>query len=583
MKPFALLDRADENRARLYQDWQCSDYLAAAELDTVDACLARGWAQGWHACLLLPYDFGRDVMGVAQTGAMMEIAWYRSLVHLDDVAAWLAVRLTDAPAGVIAAELECSAAAFATRIAAIHDYIRAGESYQVNYTTRCRGQIYGHPLQLYRHLRYVQPAPYAACIYHGATRWTLSLSPERFLSINGRDVVSEPMKGTAPLCGDGQDQQRAIELAMDTKNRAENAMIVDLMRNDLGKVAQFCSVEVVRPFQVKAHGKVWQMTSEVRARLRDDVGYAELIRATFPCGSITGAPKYRTMQLIDELEDSPRGLYTGSIGYVDADGKGCLNIAIRTLEIDGAEYTLGVGAGITIDSSAAGEYAECQWKKAFLHHPVQPFTLFETMLVEDGRVAWLDNHLARLCRSAADLGFVCPQDAIRSAVVRYIAALRGVQRLKVTLQQDGQFDFSSGACARLDDAQSALIYAHTLPVHDPLRRYKTSQRALYDQAWRYAEAQGAFDALVFNHDGVLLEGGRSSVFIRVDGIWQTPALDLDILPGILRRQVLDDPQSWLGSTQIQENHITRAQLARADVVMLGNALRGLFAVRLRCA
>lgn len=270
---------------------------------------------------------------------------------------------------------------------------------------------------------------------------------------------------------------------------------------------------------------------------------------------------------------------------MDADGNGCLNIAIRTLEIDGVDYTLGVGAGITIDSSAAGEYAECQWKKAFLHHPVQPFTLFETMLVKDGRVAWLDRHLARLCRSTADLGFVCPQGAIRSAVTRYIAALRGVhvQRLKVTLQQDGRFNLSGGVCTPLHDAPSALIYPHTLPVHDPLRRYKTSQRALYDQAWQYAVAQGAFDALVFNHDGILLEGGRSSVFIRVDGIWQTPALDLDILPGILRRQVLDDPQSWLGSTQIQENHITRAQLARADVVMQGNALRGLFAVRLRFA
>ncbi|MBV7433827.1 aminodeoxychorismate synthase component I [Cardiobacteriaceae bacterium TAE3-ERU3] len=582
IKPFALLDSADQNRARLYTDFQYTTALTAAELDQLDTCLERGWSQGLHACLILPYDFGRDLMGIADSGCTMEVAWYKQLTYLEDCANWLSKQLDDdQPAGIIAPELAISKTDFDQRIADIHEYIRAGETYQVNFTTHCDFTIYGHPLYLYAQLRRVQPAPYAALIYHGDDHWTLSLSPERFYSIDGRKIISEPMKGTAPILGDGHDEARAAALAVDVKNRAENAMIVDLLRNDLGKMAQLGSVTVHNPFAVKAHGKVWQMTTEVHAELRPDATYADLIRATFPCGSITGAPKYRTMQLIDQLETEPRGLYTGSIGYLERDGKGCFNITIRTMTLHGQHGRLGVGGGITIDSTADGEYEECHWKKAFLQHIDQPFQLFETLAVTKGNAPLLEAHLKRLECSAQDLGFTCDIAAIRSAVEHHLSEYQDhSRRMKISLWQNGKFELESHDCPPLPDGQTAIIHPETLPDHDPLRRYKISHRAAYDQAWQQAAMQGAFDALVFNQQGYLLEGGRSSVFICVDGQWYTPALELDILPGIMRQQVLNNPRRWLGCPQIQEHRISRDMLTQADTVLLGNALRGLFPVRL---
>ena len=281
------------------------------------------------------------------------------------------------------------------------------------------------------------------------------------------------------------------------------------------------------------------------------------------------------------METAPRGLYTGSIGYLDHDGTGCFNITIRTMTLHGQRGRLGVGGGVTIDSTADGEYDECHWKKAFLQHIDQPFTLFETLAVKDGSAPLLESHLTRLAQSAKDLGFDCNTAAIRTAVQQLFAEqIHGFRRMKISLHPDGLFDLESHDCLPLTDEQTAIIHPEVLPNHDPLRRYKTSHRATYDHAWQQAVAQGAFDALVFNKDGYLLEGGRSSVFVRVDGKWYTSALDLDILPGIMRQQVINNPHHWLGSTQIKEHHISRAMLARADAVLLGNALRGLFAARI---
>ena len=383
------------------------------------------------------------------------------------------------------------------------------------------------------------------------------------------------MKGTARATGDIAAAKAA--LARDPKNRAENTMIVDLLRNDLSKIARLHGVSVSDAFHVAQHGEVLQMTSRVNARLRPGITHAAILRAAYPCGSITGAPKRITMQYIAALEGSPRDLYTGALGYIEPEEMR-LNVAIRTLQITDGHARFGVGSGITIDSDADDEYRECQLKAAFLRHPPD-IGLIETLRVADGAPQHLDAHLARLANSAASLGLPCDKDAVRMPVMARCAGANSTRRLKITLHRDGtpQLDL-----APLDPiARDILVLEHpeALPDRDPLRRHKTTHRAHLDRIWQAATARGAFDALLYNQSGYLLEGARSSVFLRIDGAWHTPPLALDILPGIARARLLAEP-ALIGATHIAETRLTRADVARADTLILTNSLRGVLTARL---
>jgi para-aminobenzoate synthetase/4-amino-4-deoxychorismate lyase len=439
-EPFALLDDAGASDAvptsRLYtgfvREHRCTD---PAELDATWAAVQadlRGPAP-LHAVLLADYEWGARLIGnahhpaPADEPAALRLLMFRRMARLsaDAVSAWLAAQDDGAPAGTLGLTPSVDDAAFDAAIAAIHAAIADGETYQVNYTYRLDGQAWGEPLALYRRLRERQPVPYGALIAlparsDDARRWVLSRSPELFLRHEAGLVTARPMKGTARrVAGDPLgDSETARELAGDTKNRAENLMIVDLLRNDLGRIAQIGSVRVPQLFDIEPYTTVFQMTSTVQARLQPAVDFAALLRATFPCGSITGAPKRRTMQWIERLESTPRGLYCGAIGWVDAAADPgqrcedfCLNVAIRTLTLGEARnglrpLRLGVGAGIVMDSVAADERAECRLKARFLTALDPGFELFETMRGEPHYgIALMDEHLARLSRSAQALGF----------------------------------------------------------------------------------------------------------------------------------------------------------------------------------
>jgi len=316
-------------------------------------------------------------------------------------------------------------ATYTDAIARIHDWIAAGDTYEVNYTYRLRMTAFGAPAALYRRLRARQPVPYGAFIGLPEGAAILSCSPELFFSHRAGQLVARPMKGTAPASGDVEvDEARAIALAADEKNRAENLMIVDLLRNDLGRLARAGSVHVPALFEVTPFGSVLQMTSTVEAEIPPATGLADCLRALFPCGSITGAPKRRTMEIIEALEPEPRGLYTGAIGWIDAPaddramGDACFSVAIRTLVL-GAPGTdglrrgeLGIGSGIVHDSIADEEYAECQLKARFVTALDPGLSLFETMRATREGVALLDWHLARLERSAAAFGFPFDRTAL---------------------------------------------------------------------------------------------------------------------------------------------------------------------------
>ncbi|MBR8117562.1 bifunctional anthranilate synthase component I family protein/class IV aminotransferase [Burkholderia cenocepacia] len=624
---FALLDDCDSTASarssRLYSGFVrervCTD---PAQLDAVDAALAQDLRDGLHAVVVGDYAFGRNLQRAQPGDAPLRFLLYARCERLsrDEVDAWLAQQDgggTPSIAGVAHVAKSVSRDAFDAAIAAVHDALRAGDSYQVNYTYRLNFDVFGTPLALYRRLRARQPVRYGALIALPGGAWVVSCSPELFVEKHGDVLRARPMKGTAPRSADPrEDTAAAAFLASDPKNRAENVMIVDLLRNDVSRIARTGTVKVPALFSVEPYASVWQMTSTVEAGWRDGTTFAQMLRALFPCGSITGAPKYKTMQLIDTIESTPRGLYTGAIGWLDAlqdeaaptgaaasdgapgCGDFCLSVAIRTLTLEAAAVdavatsatrdaataiagrrrgTMGVGAGIVLDSVAADEYAECELKARFLTDADPGFQLFETTAATraDG-IRHLDRHLARLQRSADAFGFRFDADALRREIDARCAALdgNGAYRMKLALAKDGTIEIVAAPLKPLPAGPVGVMLASAhgfapTRASDALLLHKTTRRAEYDRAWQAAEALGGFDMLFVNERGEVTEGGRSNLFVKLDGQWVTPPLASGVLPGVMRGVLLDDPA--FGAV---ERVVTRDDLARAQGLLLTNALRG---------
>ncbi len=615
MQPFALLDDAHATlqspTSRLYTGWlrehRCDDPSC---LDDTCAAVDADLAVGAHAVLLADYEWGARLLGagdarlqVQDAGCLRVLIFERlQLMSADDAARWLATQDGDdvAPgvAGAIDLRSSVERTAFEHAIAQVHEAIRRGETYQVNYTYRISGSAFGSPIALYRRLRAHQRVPFGALIrlpaeQGGDMRWVLSRSPELFVRHEAGLVQARPMKGTAVRARAPEgDSETARLLHEDVKNRAENLMIVDLLRNDLGRVAELGSVQVPQLFDIEPYATVFQMTSTVRARLRADVGLAGLLRATFPCGSITGAPKHHTMKLIADLETTPRGLYTGAIGWIQRPAPGakqacpdlCLSVAIRTITLGAPTpqglrpLQLGVGGGIVLDSVAADEFEETRWKARFLTALDPGLELFETMRVEaDGRIVLLTRHRKRLAASAAALGFDFDGEAFDAALARALGTrvAQRPARLRVALHAGGAFSHRCVPLAPLPSGPVMLrIEPQPLP-RLPLAAHKTSDRAAYDTGIRTAEAVGAFDSLFFGAAGELIEGGRSTVLLRIDGRWCTPPLDDGALPGVMRAALIDDP-AWA----LHERRLSRADLAQAGEIAVCNALRGVLPARL---
>lgn len=612
---FALLDdraaTAERPSSRLYTNHvrthRCED---PAALDGVWRAVEADQRAGLHAVLLADYEWGAKLLQAGRRAgdarAALRVLMFRELRRLsaEEAGHWLATREGSAepgPAGALDVQASVDRTAFHAAIGRIHEAIRAGETYQVNFTYRLDFQAHGAPVALYRRLRARQPVPYGAFIAlpadevaaSGITH-VLSCSPELFVRHAQGRLVAKPMKGTAPRRAvlEG-DSETARLLSLDTKNRAENLMIVDLLRNDLGRIARTGSVKVPELFEVESHATVFQMTSTVSAELAPGTDLPAVLRSVFPCGSITGAPKHHTMELIAGLESTPRGLYCGAIGWVDlptaapdgACGDFCLSVAIRTLTLappapDGLRAgRLGIGAGIVLDSEAEDEYGECQLKGRFLTGLDPGFSIFETLhATREQGVRHLDRHLARLQRSATALGFRWDEIELREALQEQVGRLPAGTpcRLRLSLDRAGRCEFTGAPLAALPAGPVTLrLEPQPLPEPRPLAGHKTTLRAAYDAGVRAAEAAGAFDSLFFTADGRLVEGGRSNVFLQLDGRWWTPPLADGALPGVMRGLLLEDP-AWAAA----ERPLTRADLARAEAVVVCNALRGAVPARL---
>lgn len=448
-------------------------------------------------------------------------------------------------------------------------YIEAGDVYQVNYTCRLRFENRGTARGLFARLRYAHPVCHAAWI-HAGDHQVLSFSPELFLRRWGDKILTRPMKGTIHRGrSSAEDAAVAAALAGDEKNRAENVMIVDLMRNDLGRLCRPGTVAVQNVLQVERYRSLFQMTSEVVGSLRPETSTAQLLRATLPPGSVTGAPKIRAMEILDELEIEARGVYCGAIGLFRPGGDCVLNVAIRTVLQRGRQCEMGAGSGIVADSDPSSEWAEVWLKAGFLAAEVSAFELLETLALTDGHYAWEERHLERMRHSAAYFGWSFPEAELRQTLVQAAAEAGPARslRLRLLLAEDGA---CRSECSPLGPAPSqpvtVLLSSRRTDPADPTLYHKTTARERYDADHRAARAQGHFDVLYRNVHEEITEGAIANVAFQIDGQWFTPPLRCGLLPGIRRGE-------WL-RCDFHERVLTLADLPAATAILLGNSVRG---------
>jgi len=459
---------------------------------------------------------------------------------------------------------EWDEAAYGVRFKRVRDLIAAGDFYQANLSFRSRFAFAGDPLALYRDLR--AGAKHGAYLEDGE-RAVLSFSPELFFALEADgSIVARPMKGTAARGADAEADAQAREaLGKSPKNRAENLMIVDLLRNDLGRIAETGSVAVSGLYAVETYPTLHQMVSTVSARLKPGTGAAEIVRALFPCGSVTGAPKLRAMQCLRQLEQSPRGLYCGAIGHFAPDGSARFNVAIRTLTIANGQGELGIGGAVVQDSTAADEYAECLLKARYYEAARRPLRLIETLRWSpaEGFVRG-ERHLARMARSASFFGMPFDGTRAREALTTAQESVGSKDlRLRLALDEAGAFACTAAPLGQAKEFWSFAISPRRISSGDVLARHKTDWREAYDGE---PLPPGCDEVVFLNQRGEVAEGSRSTVFVARDGMLLTPPLSAGVLDGVLRAAL------------IAEGRCREAVLMPQDLqgaVYLGNSLRGL--------
>lgn len=594
-QPFVLLDDARTggraSPARLYRDpVRCLSARTADELDALLATLRAAGEAGLHAAGYLSYEAGfafepclrplLDALGP------MPLAWFglfegHDLIAARQVPAWLNEQTHGTQAYLVPARPATCEREYAERFGVVHEAIARGDIYQANLTFQNHAALSGHPLALYHALRAGSTAGYGGVVFDGSD-WLLSLSPEMFFALRDGEMTARPMKGTAPRHADpARDAEAAARLLASDKDRAENLMIVDLLRNDLARVAMAGSVRVTDLFRIESYPSVHQMTSTVRAEIAPGKDAVDIIRAIFPCGSITGAPKIRAMELLRTIESGPRGIYCGSIGRIDPGqggqpGDAAFNVAIRTLHLaaNAQKVSLGLGSGVVADSCAGDEWRECLVKGAFLKAATRRFDLIETMGFDPASgIVRLEMHLERMKASAAVLGFSFDRHAVRNALNHACFFLDSPTRIRLLLGPSGDTAIEMRpAPAPPAEPLRVVERRMTLTADDLRLSHKTTDRACYDAPRRDAQVEHNADEVVFTDaDGSLTEGSFTHIFVERDGQLLTPPLAQGLLPGVLRRELIEQGRAV-------EQSLTRADLT--DGFWLGNSLRGLMRARL---
>jgi para-aminobenzoate synthetase / 4-amino-4-deoxychorismate lyase len=567
--------------------------IATVELDEIPGLFCQveeALASGFHVAGFVGYECGyhfEHFDGISTTSSDLPLAWfgvYREPTIFDHATGLLEGPF-DLPVTERAAEVQerftehldltIAEDVYYAKIRRIKEYIAAGETYQVNFTDKVCVETELSADEAFGALVQQQPVAYSALL-NVAGQHILSLSPELFFRVEGDSIVTRPMKGTMPRGLDVvEDAKAALRLKNDEKNRSEHVMIVDLLRNDLGRICTMGSVRVEDIFSVERYETLLQMTSTVAGTLRRGLSYYEIFKAMFPSGSITGAPKIRTMQIIREMEQTPRGVYTGAIGYISPNGTAAFNVAIRTLVLKDGEARMGVGGGIVADSEPAEEYRECLLKAEFLVRPPRDFQLIETMLW-DGDFSFLAMHLERLAASAEYFGFSYDRAAVTEQLMTASNVFLPGERYRTRLLLGAAGDVTVTAAKLPPEMPSGLISLsrERTSSKDVLLRHKTTQRKLYESQFSEARANGFDDVIFLNEREEVTEGTITNIFVQRAGHLVTPPLSSGVLPGVFRRHLLET------AAGAEECILTLPDLATADAVFLCNSVRGLWQVKL---
>ena len=557
--------------------------------------IEQALADGYYAAGYLSYECGyhfERFKDIALTKQSLPLAWfgiYRKPLIFDHETGLFdgpPLFFTDEPVKETPSTFAESVALmiskedYTAKIERIKEYIAAGETYQVNFTDKVSVRSEIDVDIAFATLLQQQPVSYSAFL-NVVGHQILSLSPELFFKIEDGRITTRPMKGTMPRGLDtAEDARAAIRLQNDEKNRCEHVMIVDLLRNDLGRICEMGSVQVEDLFSVETYRTLLQMTSTVSGRLRHGLSYYEIFKGVFPSGSITGAPKIRTMEIIYELEAAPRGIYTGSIGYMAPNGDATFNVAIRTLDLHDGTAQMGVGGGIVADSDPRDEYRECLLKAKFLVRPHRDFQLIETMLW-DGEFRLLSMHLDRMESSAIYFDFAFDRLVIKARLIAESAlfAPGSLYRVRLLLAESGGLTITyarhiANTATRV--GQICLATEHT-SSKDFFLRHKTTHRELYESQYAKCREDGFDEVIFLNERSEVTEGAISNIFIRRAGELLTPPVSVGVLPGVFRRHILETDAT------AKERILTVEDLESADAIYLCNSLRGMREVRLSSA
>lgn len=457
---------------------------------------------------------------------------------------------------------------YESAIRRIRDYIAAGDTYQVNYTFPLRADFQGDGASWFMRQGPAQAAPWSVFVDTGRFQ-VLSFSPELFFDWSAGRIICRPMKGTAARgLGFEDDEARGRALAESQKERAENLMITDMVRNDLGRIAEAGSVRTTALFEIERYPTLFQMTSSVEARPRAGTRLEDVLRALFPGASVTGAPKVRTMQIIRELEPHPRGLYTGAIGLLRPDGTAQFNLPIRTVVVDRetGEAVFHTGGGVTWDSTAEGEYGECLLKTAFLNESPRAFSLLETLRLESGGYYLLERHLRRLRQSAAYFDIPLDESCIRTGLAEFATEHRtGTWRARLLLHAHGGIKLVAEPLRLSSEPWRVALADEPLNSRDPFLYHKTTRREVYDR--HRAAHPDCRDVILWNERGEITESCLANVSAVIDRKEFTPPVACGLLPGTLRGELLE-------TGRMEERVIRKDDLARAEAVWLFNSVRG---------
>lgn len=466
----------------------------------------------------------------------------------------------------------------------IRNYIKSGDTYQVNYTCRYNFSFKGDPLNLYKSLRKRQLVSYAAFIKHRDIS-VISLSPELFFRLSDSRITAKPMKGTIRRGKTlKEDYELSASLESSEKDRAENLMIVDLLRNDLGKICETGSINVPKLYEIEKYETLYQMTSTIEGIIKKETGLYSLFKNIFPSGSVTGAPKLRAMEIIHELEKSPRGIYTGAIGYIAPHGDAVFNVAIRTIVINKNKGKMGVGSGIVWDSDSKNEYEECILKTGFLSdkgvhlYANKDFKLIESILWANGKYRFLREHIKRLKDSARYFGFQFDRERIINKILENLNYLNSKNRYKVRvlMNKNGDIEIDNG---EIDDKDKhGINYIHIsdkrTDSNNVFLYHKTTARDIYDTAYKEAKNKGFYDVIFTNEREEITEGCITNIFIKKDNKLVTPPVSCGLLNGIYRQSVVRRNKNVI------EQIIKVEDVLNADGIYLCNSVRGMVKVKL---